>query len=199
MPETIKGDADASHGYEEFANDFIAARSPSIGVDVVRNWARILPKGASILDLGCGTGVPISQSLLEDGFMVYGVDASPTLAAEFGRRFPQMRIECEPVETSAFFNRSFDGVVAIGLMFLLPAEVQRSLIFKVASTLHPGGHFLFTSPYQLCEWEDLITGRGSRSLGEEEYAALLSEAGLLLVGKHRDQGRNHYFSAQRPL
>ena len=198
MPETIGGDPDASNGYEEFANEFIAARNPDIGADVVRDWARKLPIGASILDLGCGTGVPISQSLIEGGSGVYGVDASPTMAAEFHRRFPQMSIACEPVETSAFFNRSFDGVVAIGLMFLLPADVQRSLIFKVASTLYPGGHFLFTSPVQACEWDDLITGLGSRSLGEEEYAALLSEAGLVVVGNHQDQGGSHYYDARRP-
>jgi len=195
---TLPTETDASNGYEEFASEFIAARDRSIGVDVVRDWARNLPSGAAILDLGCGTGVPISQSLIEDGFRVYGVDASPTLVAEFGRRFPQMSVACEPVEASTFFDISFDGVVAIGLMFLLPADVQRSLIFKVASTLQRGGHFLFTSPYQVCEWEDLITGRGSRSLGVEAYTTLLSEAGLVLVGNYTGQGGNYYFHGLKP-
>ena len=189
--------ADASNGYEDFASEFIAARDPSIGVDVVRDWARTLPDGAAILDLGCGTGVPISQALIEDGFRVYGVDASPTLVAEFDRRFPQMSIACEPVETSAFFDRCFDGIVAIGLMFLLPADVQRFLIFKAASRLNGGGHFLFTSPYQVCEWQDLITGRQSRSLGQDAYATLLSEAGLTLVADYTAQEGNHYFHARR--
>ncbi len=198
MTSTFPPPTDASNGYEEFAAEFIAARNPSIGVDAVRDWARNLPGGAAILDLGCGTGVPVSEALIEDGFRVYGVDASPTLAAEFGRRFPQMSVICEPVETSAFFNRSFDGVVAIGLMFLLPADVQRSLIFKVASRLHGGGHFLFTSPYQACQWEDLITGRVSRSLGEHAYTTFLSEAGLVVVGNYTGEGGTHYFHALRP-
>ncbi len=198
MTSTFPPPTDASNEYEEFATEFMAARSPSNGVDVVRDWARNLPSGAAILDLGCGTGVPVSEALIEDGFRVYGVDASPTLAAEFGRRFPQMSVICEPVETSTFFNRSFDGVVAVGLMFLLPADVQRSLIFKVASTLHGCGHFLFTSPYQVCQWEDLITGRVSRSLGEDAYTTFLSEAGLVLLGTYTGEGGTHYFHALRP-
>ncbi len=187
---------DASNGWEDIAGEFIAAREQSsTGVEVVRAWARNLPSGAAILDLGCGTGMPIAQSLIADGFRIYGVDASPTLSAEFHRHFPQMSVACEPVETSAFFGRSFDGVVAIGLMFLLPPEAQRSLIFRVAAALNPGGHFLFTSPSQICTWADLMTGRESTSLGEHAYLTLLSEAGLAVVGNSTDEGENYYFHA----
>lgn len=189
---------DAPNGWEDVAGEFIAARELSaIGVDVVRAWARHLPSGAAILDLGCGAGVPIARSLIEDGFRVYGVDASPTLLAEFRRRFPQMSAACEPAEISAFFGRGFDGIVAIGLMFLLPANVQRSLIFRVASALNPGGRFLFTSPRQTCTWADLTTGRESLSLGDDAYITLLSEAGLGLVGHDTDEGENYYYHARK--
>ncbi|HZG08773.1 MAG TPA: class I SAM-dependent methyltransferase [Allosphingosinicella sp.] len=197
-PSPPAADADASNGYEDFAHAFMAARDPSIGVDTVREWARAIPAGAAILDLGCGSGVPISRALIEDGYSLYGVDASPTLAAEFSRRFPRASVACEPIETSSFFNRRFDGAVAIGLMFLLPADVQRLLVFKVAGALNPGGRFLFSSPYQVCEWHDLITGRMSRSLGRDAYAALLSEAGLTLVEAYTSAAGNHYFHALRP-
>jgi 2-polyprenyl-3-methyl-5-hydroxy-6-metoxy-1,4-benzoquinol methylase len=58
------------------ATSFVAVRS-RIGAATVRSWARSLPPGAAILDLGCGSGVPIAQALLADGFDVHGVDASP--------------------------------------------------------------------------------------------------------------------------
>jgi SAM-dependent methyltransferase len=191
-------DADASNGYQNFAHAFMEARDPFIGVDAVRDWARVLPAGAAILDLGCGSGVPISRALIEDGYSLFGVDASPTLAGEFSRRFPRASVACEPVETSSFFNRRFDGAVAIGLIFLLPADVQRRLVLKVASALNPGGRFLFSAPYQVCEWEDLITGRQSRSLGRDAYSAILAEAGLTLVEAYTSAAGNHYFHALRP-
>jgi 2-polyprenyl-3-methyl-5-hydroxy-6-metoxy-1,4-benzoquinol methylase len=49
----------------------------------VANWWQMLPPGGTVLDLGCGTGVPISQALIERGFNLYGVDASRTMVGAF--------------------------------------------------------------------------------------------------------------------
>jgi 2-polyprenyl-3-methyl-5-hydroxy-6-metoxy-1,4-benzoquinol methylase len=68
---------------------------------MVRTWARSLPRGGAILDLGCGAGVPISEALNDEGFVVYGIDASPTLAAAFRRRFPRAHLACEAIEHPA--------------------------------------------------------------------------------------------------
>jgi SAM-dependent methyltransferase len=190
---------DRSNGYDAIAADLMAGRDRSnIGVATVRNWARSLPVGASILDLGCGHGVPISAALMDDGFIVYGVDASPSLTAAFRSRFPQANVACEAAEDSTFFGRTFDGVIAVGLMFLLPAEAQRKLIHRVALALKPRARFLFTAPTECATWADMLTGRQSLSLGDETYKAILSEAGLLLVDEYADEGKNHYYdSAQR--
>src|SRR5687768_2916479 len=82
---------DASHGYEERAEEFRAGRSPVIGVATVRKWASSLPTGAAVLDLGCGDGVPIMQVLVDAGFEMYGVDASPRMIAALRARFPAVQ------------------------------------------------------------------------------------------------------------
>ncbi|HEV2425194.1 MAG TPA: class I SAM-dependent methyltransferase [Terriglobia bacterium] len=184
---------DRSNGYEAIAEDFTRARTPTIGPRVVRKWAKGLPRGAAILDIGCGFGIPISQALLEDGFAVCGVDASPTLVARFRERFPDVHVECCPVEDSLFFSRTFDAVVAWGLMFLLPRDVQRSLIGKVARTLKPQGQFLFTSPKEVCTWTDGMTGLPSVSIGHDAYRQELTSHGLKLVGNDQDEGENYYY------
>jgi 2-polyprenyl-3-methyl-5-hydroxy-6-metoxy-1,4-benzoquinol methylase len=188
---------DPSNGYEAVASEFMRRRErSSIGVATVRMWARSLPRGGAILDLGCGSGVPIATALSDDGFMVYGIDASASLAEAFRHRVPRAHVACEAIEDSRFFGRALDGVIAIGVMFLLPAEVQRCLIRRVAAALSPGGRFLFTSPAQVCEWADVLTGKTSHSLGAEEYEAALSAAGLSLVGEYEDEGENHYYDAR---
>ncbi len=188
---------DASNGWEAVAQEFMAARS-TIGLGTVRAWARTLPAGGSILDLGAGSGVPLAAALIEDGFAVSAVDASPSLVAAFRQRFAKVEIACEPAEHSAFFHRTFDGVMAIGLIFLLPAASQRALIRRVFGGLKPLGRFMFTAPQEACEWPDRLTGRPCRSLGAQAYGALLSEAGMRLIGTYRDEGQNHYFEAQKP-
>jgi 2-polyprenyl-3-methyl-5-hydroxy-6-metoxy-1,4-benzoquinol methylase len=193
-------DPDKSNGYEEIASIFISGRGrdhSGIGASVVAVWSQKLPDRATVLGLGCGNGVPISQALIERGFNVYGVDASARMVAAFRARFPTVPVECAAVEDSDFFGRTFDGVVAWGLFFLLDAEVQRRLIAKVAAVLPNGVGLLFTSPSQSCSWADAMTGRTSISLGLDAYRNALEAEGMSLVGTHRDDGDNHYYFARK--
>ena len=196
MSPASPDEIDRSKGWEEVAADFIRHRRLSdIGAATVREWTQLLPEGAEVLELGCGSGVPISEVLIGAGFDVYGVDASPTLSEEFHRHFPTAHIACEPAETSAFFNRTFDAAVAWGLLFLLPPETQKDLIQRVARVLVPGGRFLFTAPTQVATWNDLSTGRESVSLGFDAYKGELEKAGFALGGQYVDEGDNHYYDA----
>ena len=190
---------DRSNGWEAVAKEFMETRArASVGAATVQAWARSLPRGGSVLDLGCGSGVPISEVLIDQGLAVCGIDASPTLAEAFRRRFPNAPIACEAVEESAFFRRTFDGAVAWGLMFLLPPATQRDVIVRVARVLNSGGRFLFTAPAQACSWTDQSTGRTSISLGADAYTAALAEAGLSTCGEYVDEGENHYYDAVKP-
>jgi len=52
--------ADQSNGYEAIAEDYIKARSNN-GQSVIENWAASLPSGASIIDIGAGHGMPVTN------------------------------------------------------------------------------------------------------------------------------------------
>nr|WKN40129.1 class I SAM-dependent methyltransferase [Tunicatimonas sp. TK19036] len=191
---------DTSNGYENIAARFIKIRGQSIhgiGVSSVRNWTQTLLPGSSVLDLGCGTGIPISKVLIEEGMTVYGIDASATLIHEFQQSFPEVAVACESVEDSLFFNRKFDAIIAWGLIFLLSGDAQIKVIQKAASALQPGGKLLFTAPCQQTEWEDILTKQPSRSLGAEKYKKVLSASGLTLIEEFEDEGENHYFNSTK--
>ena len=186
--------ADRSNGYEAVSGEFMSGRArSSIGAATVRRWAKDLPPSGDVLDLGCGHGAPISEALVDEGLNVFGVDASRTMIAAFRARFPHAQAECNAVEDSCFFDRRFDGVVAWGLMFLLQPDAQANLINKVAAALKPGGRFMFTAPYQVCEWSDILTGQKSVSLGADAYRRIVEAAGLILDDEDDDEGQNHYY------
>ena len=192
---------DESNGYEGIAEIFIPRRGRAvngIGSATARVWAGSFSSGAEVLDLGCGTGIPVTKILLEAGLHVYAVDASPKMVADFKQNFPDTPVVCESVERSAFFNRTFDGIIAVGLMFLLPEETQRALISKMAVALNPGGKLLFTATMNQQEWKDVMTEQLSWSLGAEKYRELISASGLSIGQEYRDEGENHYFSGIRP-
>jgi 2-polyprenyl-3-methyl-5-hydroxy-6-metoxy-1,4-benzoquinol methylase len=201
MPEemTSAQAVDRSNGYESIALDFMFRRTrSSVGVTTVREWAKALPRGAAVLDLGCGHGVPVSEAMASEDVSLYAVDASPTMVAAFRARFPSARAECSAVEDSQFFGRNFDAVVAWGLMFLLAPDAQATLIQKVSAALKPGGRFLFTSPRQVCEWPDNLTGQKSISLGAAAYRRTVEAAGMVMEDEVDDEGENHYYFVRKP-
>ncbi|MBK8005737.1 MAG: class I SAM-dependent methyltransferase [Gemmatimonadetes bacterium] len=167
-----------------------------MGVAEVRAWARSLPPGAAVLDLGSGSGLPLTKLLVDAGLAVHGVDASPTLVEAFRRNLPGVPVACEAVEDSRFFGRRFDAVMAWGLWFLLPAAVQRALPGRVADVLLPGGRLLFTAPAEEGSWTDVLTALESRSLGAAAYRQALAEAGLAMLREYEDEGQNHYYEAR---
>jgi SAM-dependent methyltransferase len=191
--------ADGSNGYEGIASIYVAGRGTrpvvgdAIGAATVRAWARAFPPGATVLDLGCGPGEPSTRVLREAGLSTYAIDASSAMVAAFRERFPGVPIEQNTVEASGLFDRTFDGVLAWGLLFLLEPAAQALVIDKVAGALEPGGRFLFTAPREPLEWLDAMTGRPSQSLGAKTYERLLRDAGLTWVADARDEGENHYY------
>ena len=190
---------DLSNGYESVSDDFLArrgnsrTRSIAIGVKEVREWARTLPCGSSVIDLGCGPGFPITVLLVEEGLQVFAVDAAPSFVAAFQRNLPGAPIVCESVLESRLFDRTFDAVLAWGLMFLLQAEDQRRLIQRFTEILVPGGRLLFTSTAKPAAWNDGMTGLASLSLGT--YRKLLGAVGISVAEEYEDEGENHYFDA----
>jgi ubiquinone/menaquinone biosynthesis C-methylase UbiE len=82
---------DESNGYESIAEIYINSRGRAvngIGSSTVRAWARTFNKGSIVLDLGCGTGIPVTKILLDAGLNAYAVDASLKMVEDFRRNFP---------------------------------------------------------------------------------------------------------------
>lgn len=189
---------DKSNGYEQIAPIFIKGRGQAIngvGKSAVRKWTQTLLRNSTVLDVGCGTGIPVSLVLINEGMTVYAIDASPTMVKAFQQNFPNNPVACEAVEDSLFFNRKFDAIIAWGLIFLLPAELQEIVIQKAANALQTAGKFLFTATGKRNEWRDAMTDQHSLSLGPEKYKELLAGSGLSLVEEFEDEGENHYFNA----
>lgn len=189
---------DLSNGYQENAFEFIRLRSANINVPQVRQWLQAFPAGSALLDIGCGNGFPITHELLKADHNVSAIDASATMVERLSKSYPSVAIKHEAIETSGLFGRRFDGVVAIGLVFLLSETKQTALLKKVAGALHPRGRFLFTAPQEKGRWTDVITNADSVSLGIAEYEKQISSAGMDLLDTLMDeQGNNHYSCQKR--
>ncbi|MCI5043386.1 MAG: class I SAM-dependent methyltransferase [Aquisalinus sp.] len=187
---------DKSNGYDAIVTDYMEARSDA-GLDVVQNWAASLAPGSTVVDVGCGTGLPLTPVLLDQGLSVFAMDAAPGMIARFRQQFPEIETACEAAEESSFFGRSFDAALVIGLIFLLSPAAQKEALHRICQALTPGGSLLFSAPWQVCAWDDLLTGQPSQSLGKEAYVTLLDDYGMELIATYEDEDGTHYFETRK--
>lgn len=105
-----------------------------------------LPRGARVVDLGCGSGV-FSVLLHQVGYRMTGVDLSPALIERARVKNADIRFEVADVERLPFASESFDGVLLSSIVHHLPdpsacaAEVYRVLV--------KGGRFMAFDPNRM--------------------------------------------------
>lgn len=145
-------------------------------------FAAMLPKGAAILDIGCGAGDPIARHLLDRGFLVTGLDSSPALIAIARERLPTGEWIVGDMRDLALGHR-FDGLLAWHSSFHLTAGDQRALFPRFAAHALPGTMLMFTSGSEAGEAIGSFAGEPlyHASLGPEEYRALLADNGFAVT------------------
>lgn len=142
----------------------------------------LLAPGATILDIGCGTGQPIARHLGEQGHPVTGVDSAPAMIALCRTRFPKGDWQVADMRRLAL-GRRFGGLIAWDSFFHLTPEDQRGMFKVFAAHAAPGAALMFTSgpahgeAIGSFEGEALYHG----SLAPQEYRALLAENGFSVV------------------
>ena len=189
---------DSADAYEQNAERFLALRDESpVGREIVKQWANALNPRSEVLEIGCGGGFPITQVLIQTELNVWAIDSSPTLLSKFEERFPNVTTQCEKVQNGRLFDRSFDAVISVGLLFLLDEPDQALFIERVAKILRPNGRLLFTAPLEIGTWKDSVTGHECLSLGHETYEAQLEKFGFVVVDTYIDVGQNNYYEAIR--
>jgi ubiquinone/menaquinone biosynthesis C-methylase UbiE len=92
-----------------------------------------LGSGATVLDLGCGSGRPVAQHMVAQGLHVTGVDSSPTMISFCRDRLPDQEWIIADMRQLAL-GRHFDGIVAWDSFFHLDPDAQRRM-FAVFATM----------------------------------------------------------------
>jgi 2-polyprenyl-3-methyl-5-hydroxy-6-metoxy-1,4-benzoquinol methylase len=133
-------------GYDRMAEQYLATKDPEdpLALVALEDLASLLPSEASVLDLGCGAGVPVTRWLADSGFAVTGVDVS-TRQLELARKnVPEGTFLKADMTELAFAPESFDASVAFHSIIHVPRAEQPALLESIHRWLKPGGVFLAT-------------------------------------------------------
>lgn len=146
------------------------------------HFCSLLPACGAVLDIGCGSGVPLARELSGRGFRVTGTDGASTMLALFQRNLPGAPSRLADMR-QLDLGQQFAGLLAWDSLFHLSPDDQRAMFARFRAHATPGAALMFTSgntegdAIGVLEGEPLYHG----SLGPNEYRDLLHVNGFGVV------------------
>lgn len=164
-----------------------------------------VPPGGRVLDLGCGSGIPVARRLTAAGLRVTGVDISGVQVRRARRHVPEAEfLHLDAVE-AVFAHASFDAVVSFYALIHVPLAEQPPLLRRIAGWLRPGGLFAATMGHRA--WtgveEDWLGGGAPMWWSHADAATnrrWITEAGLTVEREEfvpEGAGGHTFFRAHR--
>lgn len=166
----------------------VVARNPQHSENYARRWKNIassgrdifgearlvdamVPRGATILDAGCGTG-RVGGYLQHQGHQVLGVDIDETLLSYAREDYPEAQWRQGDLCLTPLPSSTFDLVVSAGnVMTFLDPELRDQALNNIAQSLVPSGRF--------------VAGFGAgRGWSFEDFLRSATDAGMTVNSLH---------------
>lgn len=178
------------------SNDFVKqqynklAENYSAGRDVYKNdkylekLNSLLASNSTILDIGCGAGVPVDKYFLDRGHKIIGLDISEKQIELATKNLPDGEFKVEDMSELKEKEYSVDAVVSFYAIFHTPRETHGEILKKISSFLKINGLLLITMGSS--DWEgkgdNFFGGEMSWShFGKEKNRQLVEEAGFEIL------------------
>ena len=129
-------------GYDKIAEKYQAIRLAFDHKKELDKFVSLLPKNARILDVGCGTGVPVAQFLFKAGFDITGIDFSEKMIRLARKNVSEATFLKKDMTKLDFETDSFDGLTAFYSIIHVPREKHSSLFQSFHRILRSGGVML---------------------------------------------------------
>lgn len=131
-------------GYNSCAEKYLSNRDLFKSQKYLKNLSKLLNKDSKILDIGCGSGIPIDKYFLEREFNVTGIDISREQIKLAKKNLPQGNFFIKDMCEIDFPASSFDAVVSFYAIFHIPREEHFALLKKLYALLKIKGYLLVT-------------------------------------------------------
>lgn len=124
-----------------FSNAFTYGRSK---IDaLVGELFGTLPKGAKVLDVGCGTGEHLARAA-RHGLKPFGVEPAPAMLDFARKNVPQAEIRQGVATELPFKDAEFDLVVMVEVLRYLDRADTETALREARRVLKPGGRLFVT-------------------------------------------------------
>jgi len=126
-------------GYNTISQSYLATRrQDSDDMRLLDELVQRLPRGAHVLDAGCGAGVPLTQ-YLSQYFQVVGVDFADAQIQLARQLVPQAKFVCRDITDLEFPDATFDAICSYYAIIHIPRQAHRALFERFHRLLKPSG------------------------------------------------------------
>ncbi|MFX1569059.1 MAG: class I SAM-dependent methyltransferase [Promethearchaeota archaeon] len=126
-------------GYNKIAEDYYTQRDLNKFNTELETFSSLLPENASILDAGCGAGIPTAKFLVEKGFNVIGIDLSDKMLSLARKNTPDATFLKMDINDITFNKNTFDGIISVYTLFHIPRGNHQEIFRRFYEILKPGG------------------------------------------------------------
>ena len=172
-------------GYDRIAEWYDKQRRSWSNRKELEDFAQRLPKGAEVLDAGCGAGYAVSF-LAKRGFAVTGIDVSKKMLELAERKAPRATLLRMDMRRMDFPSKSFDGIVCLYAIIHVPRRSHRRILSCFKDMLKPNGLLLICTGWgDYVGPEDDWLGTGTRMywshFDKETNLKMIKQTGFRIV------------------
>ena len=168
--------------YNKIAQKYHSERGTDNLIEL-KQFTQLLSSGSKVLDVGCGAGVPITRFLVDEGFLVTGLDISEGMLALARKHVPEATFIKSDMSEMNFSDNSFEGIVSFYAIIHVPREKHAQLFKTFYKILKPGGKMLIS--LARTEWEEVADFYGAPMFwshyGCEQSLALIKAEGFEII------------------
>jgi cyclopropane fatty-acyl-phospholipid synthase-like methyltransferase len=182
-------------GYNKIAFDYSSTRDQFKNIKYLEKLNLLLKPNSTILDIGCGSGIPIDKFFIEKGHKVIGIDISEEQIKLAKRNLPEGKFEVQDMTDLKDDSYKVDAVVSFYAIFHIPKEEHKEIFRKINSFLKDDGLLLITMGAS--EWEGTEDFHGAKIFwshyGPEKNLEIVKNAGFEVLESVIDTvgGENH--------
>lgn len=182
-------------GYDKIAQIYLASRDRLKSGKYVQQLLKYLPKQSTILDLGCGAGIPVDDILLKAGHSVVGIDISNEQIKLARKNCPHGQFLVGNISDLAENEYEVDAVISFYTIFHIPRESHGQWLKKISTYLKRRGLLLLTMGDREFEGEHVLHGTKmwSSQYGTAKNKSLIESAGFKIITDEIDNsgGERH--------
>jgi cyclopropane fatty-acyl-phospholipid synthase-like methyltransferase len=181
--------------YNKVADNYSKNRDLFKNDKYLEMLAKDLTPGSTILDLGCGAGIPVDKYFIDRGFKIIGLDISDRQIELARQNLPEGEFQVGDMSDLQPGAYQVDAVVSFYAIFHTPKEEHPIILDKINSFLPTNGRLLISMGAS--EWEGKEDFHGAEMwwshYGSDHNTQMVKNAGFEIVLSEVDTtgGENH--------